>query len=828
IVYDLVRSHDGLTDAAGEGDSSRGGANRAASELSSAFREHLFCADGSLGDGSRVNPQAVALGIEALNFLRGRQVSAFLRHHQGKRTRTGTGSGGGGGSTDGEPDVPPSSRWLEWAGKGREKDGGSGLPFGYYLDLDALSVARAAARCGAQCSALFYAEAWIEGKFGESAGITASRWRDQGEGSGGDGLDDWGLGPEEDAVGLMSGGGGGVGGGGGGGGRAGDREGAGGEEKREVERLLLEVFSSLPEPDSIYGVPAPAADLSAQATVYAHEGGWESTLPAYDTLLQQQQQPSSLSLGGLGGGVSAAAAMPAGDLLVGRVGSLPGNGLQTGVAASLQRMGLRHVLEHYLRGLRVGPGSLGGLPDLDGDLRDMQFESKWRMCEWDPGLATLADRPSSHSAGSVSRPWGPALGGGSSLFDCAGGAAGGGGAAGDGGPGDGSSSSSGRPVFHEHVFQALGSLRQRNARVFESAVGNARALALARLGSGGGGQEGGKGLYPCLVQLQCVVEMEEMFSVLSGAGVDGGNNGGGDATDDAAEALMERWRKRSAPVQEHFESLEPALALREAMVRVLHQERPGRGSRRLVLRHLLDVCESARRVGHHSIAQAALHRFLQVSRAGPRRGVGLPRPDERAAEAMRCRLAEARVSWGKGETDAALRAARAVATRLRGGVGGGGRGRGMAAAEPTVVVVAVDGREREEQRILSEALRLTGAWVSKTRSESSREILESYLNPAVEAALAGGGASLSALSCGGGKDEDIDADGDGEGGGGGEGWGGEGARRLLCAAHFTLAEYLAGLYASVRGRVESPEWVAAGRVADSRARELASCLKRVS
>lgn len=236
------------------------------------------------------------------------QVSAFLRHHQpGKRTRTGA----GGGSADGD-DVPASSRWLEWAGKGREKDGGSGLPFGYYLDLDALSVARAAAQCGAQCSALFYAEAWIEGKFGESAGITASRWRDQGEGSGGDGLDDWGLGPEEDAEGLVSGGG-------------------GGEEKREVERLLLEVFSSLPEPDSIYGVPAPAADLSAQATVYAHEGGWQNTLPAYDTLLQQQQQPSSL-----GGVVAAAAAVPTGGLLVGRVGSLPGNGLQTGVAASLQ------------------------------------------------------------------------------------------------------------------------------------------------------------------------------------------------------------------------------------------------------------------------------------------------------------------------------------------------------------------------------------------------------------------------------------------------------------------------------------------------------------
>ncbi|CAN0259093.1 unnamed protein product, partial [Scytosiphon promiscuus] len=173
-------------------------------ELSAAFRKHLFrLADG----GADVSPQAVALGVEALNFLRGRQVAAFLRHHQhgGKK-----GSGGGGGTSSGrkgkaaaaalqsgaEDDDGPSSptRWLGWAGEGRESDGGSGLPFGYYLDLDPLSVARAAALCGAQCSALFYAEAWIEGKFGESAGITASRWREQGEGSGADGLDGSGSG----------------------------------------------------------------------------------------------------------------------------------------------------------------------------------------------------------------------------------------------------------------------------------------------------------------------------------------------------------------------------------------------------------------------------------------------------------------------------------------------------------------------------------------------------------------------------------------------------------------------------------------------------------
>lgn len=107
-------------------------------------------------------------------------------------------------------------------------------------------------------------------------------------------------------------------------------------------------------------------------------------------------------------------------------------------------------------------------------------------------------------------------------------------------------SGTGRPVFHENVLQALGSLRQRNRRVFASAVGRSRALSLERLGSGGGGQEGGKGLYPCLVQLQCLAEMEEVFGVLlsfrrgkvSGAAAGAATLGsGGDAVIDAVSAL---------------------------------------------------------------------------------------------------------------------------------------------------------------------------------------------------------------------------------------------------------------------------------------------------
>ncbi|CAM9773038.1 unnamed protein product, partial [Discosporangium mesarthrocarpum] len=275
----------------------------------------------------------------------------------------------------------------------------------------------------------------------------------------------------------------------------------GAESKFGLEQLLLDIYSSLPEPDSIYGAPASGAGLSSQATVYAHEGVWLHALPMYDTL---SQQPTPF-LGGLGY-------------------HAPGDptGLQAGVATSLQRMGLQHVLEHYLRGLRVGPSTLRGLADLEGGLRDLQFEAAWRVCEWDPallphshsGFGPFSDASSSLSYSSQrvtpeagGQSWqgvmagSPSMGGPNTGLTRTGAGAGAG--AGD----------NGREGFHEYVLQALQSLQQRNACVFGSAVGQARSGALTRLRSGAA-HEGGKELYPSLVQLQLLAEMEEFSDVL--------------------------------------------------------------------------------------------------------------------------------------------------------------------------------------------------------------------------------------------------------------------------------------------------------------------------
>lgn len=68
-----MRSHDDPVESSdrSEGGNAGGETNYAVSQISAAFKEHLF---GFGGSGSPAYRQAAALGIDALNFLRGRQV----------------------------------------------------------------------------------------------------------------------------------------------------------------------------------------------------------------------------------------------------------------------------------------------------------------------------------------------------------------------------------------------------------------------------------------------------------------------------------------------------------------------------------------------------------------------------------------------------------------------------------------------------------------------------------------------------------------------------------------------------------------------------------
>jgi ataxia telangiectasia mutated family protein len=136
-----------------------------------------------------------------------------------------------------------------------------------------------------------------------------------------------------------------------------------------------------------------------------------------------------------------------------------------------------------------------------------------------------------------------------------------------------------------------------------------------------------------------------------------------------------------------------------------------------------------------------------------------------------CSFAEARLAWSRGETDSAIQLAKSAANVV------------------SMQLVETSGEKHASAKeLLVDILCTTGEWTSKTRSESSQDILDDFLRRAVQDA-----AHLSQ------------------------------ARK--CAAHFQLASYVAGLHMRVRDRVQSAEWKLGRRVVESRQNELMQCEK---
>ena len=76
--------------------------------------------------------------------------------------------------------------------------------------------------------------------------------------------------------------------------------------------------------------------------------------------------------------------------------------------------------------------------------------------------------------------------------------------------------------FNESVYRALMSIRQRDSSVFETSLKDIRQGVLSVLSSGLS-YEGGRELYPCMIQLQCAVELDELRSLIVAKQATGGS-----------------------------------------------------------------------------------------------------------------------------------------------------------------------------------------------------------------------------------------------------------------------------------------------------------------
>ncbi|XP_006815117.1 serine-protein kinase ATM-like [Saccoglossus kowalevskii] len=110
-----------------------------------------------------------------------------------------------------------------------------------------------------------------------------------------------------------------------------------------VQSLLLEAYSSIGEPDGVYGYGAGRlTDTTARIHTYEHEHAWGKALTAYDLEIET-----------------------------------PLMSTQIGLLHALQNFGLSHTLNTYLCGLEKK------YTEHSSELCEFQYQAAWRNCHWD-------------------------------------------------------------------------------------------------------------------------------------------------------------------------------------------------------------------------------------------------------------------------------------------------------------------------------------------------------------------------------------------------------------------------------------------------------------
>lgn len=228
-------------------------------------------------------------------------------------------------------DAPPSAAHRFWHAN-------------FWDDVDYILVAKAALRVGAHCTALLYMELWYEAMYGQltllpldgddsasdSEDSSKSRTRTQRSKRTvtGKAKPQPSINPNEGQL--------------------------------EARELLLEIFSSIGEPDSFYGLTATFDSLAPQLAMYVHEQNWTKALGTYDMVLQYSAQrsttPQSYSSAALQSprGTSMPQSNNLGFSLRGsNQPGMPSNfSFHEGVMTSLQNMGHYHILDFYLKGFQ--------------------------------------------------------------------------------------------------------------------------------------------------------------------------------------------------------------------------------------------------------------------------------------------------------------------------------------------------------------------------------------------------------------------------------------------------------------------------------------------
>ncbi|XP_053564522.1 serine-protein kinase ATM [Bombina bombina] len=127
-----------------------------------------------------------------------------------------------------------------------------------------------------------------------------------------------------------------------------------------LQDLLIEIYRSIGEPDSLYGCGGGKMLQSlARIRTYEHESMWGKALVTYDLEM-----------------------------------NLPPGTRQAGIMQALQNFGLCHMLSTYLRGLEYEHS------EWTSELQEIRYQAAWRTMQWDhiPPIKTEAAGPGYHES----------------------------------------------------------------------------------------------------------------------------------------------------------------------------------------------------------------------------------------------------------------------------------------------------------------------------------------------------------------------------------------------------------------------------------------------
>ncbi|XP_049679639.1 serine-protein kinase ATM isoform X2 [Accipiter gentilis] len=390
-----------------------------------------------------------------------------------------------------------------------------------------------------------------------------------------------------------------------------------GETGISLQDLLMDIYRSIGEPDSLYGCGGGRMlQPLARIRTYEHEAVWEKALVTYD--IEASLSPSTR---------------------------------QAGIIEALQNFGLCHTLSMYLKGLEHEN------TEWCAELQEIRYQAAWRNMQWGH-ISSVKDE-------------------------------------------------TGRPGYHESLYDALQSLRDKEFSAFYDSLKNARVNEVEELCKGS--LESVYSLYPTLCRLQLIGELENIGLLFSRS-----------VTTQQLNDIYLKWQRQSQLLKDSdFCFQEPIMALRTVILEILLEKENENTKREcikdILTKHLVELSRLARTAKNTQLPERAMFQIKQYNPTG--------------YEVSEWQLEEAQVFWAKKEESLALNILKRMIKKL----------------DADWFQVENDPRMK---LMYTECLRLCGSWLAETCLENPTVIMQKYLEKAVEIAASHSGDSSDELKKG--------------------------------------------------------------------------------